>query len=138
MREILFRGKRKDNGEWVEGFYYERKDSNGVIIESVIIEDAYLQITQGQRYLRSNLYQECYPVIPETVGQFTGLLDKNGEKIFEHDIICYEEENGKIVYDEGMFSAEFETYTADFGNIYDFRCEIIGNIRDNPELLEVE
>ena len=141
MREILFRGKRCDNGEWVQGYYSERKDTKGNIIESVIIEDAYEQITNGQRYMRSNLNRECFRVDPETVGQFTGLTDKNGTKIFEGDIVdilTENEEIGVVVYDDGGFQVDADGFCVDFhSNIYGTDLEVIGNIHDNPELLEV-
>ena len=131
MREILFRAKRIDNGKWVEGYYFERKDTTGSIIESVIVVDAYEQIASGQRYVRSNLNRECFRVNPETVGQFTGLTDKNGKKIFEGDILSsdwgYKDE---VEFDSIMY-AKLEC-------LFDEDCEIIGNIHDNPELLEAD
>ena len=141
MRDILFRGKRKDNGEWVYGYYFERKDTQGNIIESVIIEDAYEQITSGQRYVRSNLGHECSRVIPETVGQFTGLTDKYGKEIFEGDIVEVVHEGVyKCRWDDGNLEFGLIDGKESFGMAYvsPFDIAVIGNIYDNPELLEVE
>lgn len=140
MREILFRGKRKDNGEWVKGYYYESRASGCFILtpkiktrkkDGIIIEDAF----------------DVYEVIPETVGQYTGLQDKNGNRLFEGDISIIHSPN--IGDDEGYFvivwddeSARFvlrgETLECDFDYLYSTNVEVIGNIHDNPELLEVE
>ena len=86
-------------------------------------------------------------VIPETVGQYTGLNDKNNVKIFDGDIVTVENPNisddeyGIVKFDNdgAMFIVEFDTFTVDFGNNIDGnRCEIIGNIFDNSELLKGE
>ena len=163
MRKILFRGKRKDNGEWVEGYYFERKDTQENIIESVIIVDAYEQITSGQRYMRSNLIHECFHVDSKTVGQFTGMTDKNGMKIFVGDII--HSDNGKqsaisvVKFGEyypmmfyrmldvcnpgrkHLLARGFYAVSVNKGEemiLFQSPCvTVIGNIHDNPELLKV-
>ena len=121
MREILFRGKTKQ-GEWVYGLPFYTNE----IIDGIESKDGKL-----------------YYVIPETVGQFTGLTDKNGKKVFEGDIVQQEitwRENQPqtwiVEYEYGGFIpfAEDPEQT-DF--MWDRPFEVIGNIHDNPELLEV-
>ena len=129
MREILFRGKRKDNGKWAEGYY---------------MDDGY--INQPFTELGGR-FDDTIEVDPETVGQYTGLTDKNGKKIFEGDIInAYHNRDllnvSYVVFDRGEFLCELIS-----GNFIDC-CEtlpeqetecgiqIIGNIHDNPELLK--
>lgn len=129
MREILFRGKRADNGEWIKGYLYITQNSEYEI-------SSYCKYYDCERY--------TYIVIPETVGQYTGLTDKNGKKIFEGDIIFRnyygEKKTYQVVYDKyiGAFTGQDKEglyYTTFDG---DSECfEIIGNIHDNPELLEV-
>lgn len=123
-REILFRGKTGD--EWVYGDLSRLKNA--------------ITITK-----RNFIYP--YIVMPETVGQFTGLTDKNGVKIFEGDIVTVENPNisddeyGIVKFDNdgAMFIVKFDTFTVDFGNNIDGnQCEIIGNIFDNSELLKGE
>lgn len=80
MREILYRGKRADNGEWVYGYYYESKISGCFILVPKIKVRKKDGVVIGDSF-------DVFEVIPETVGQFTGLCDKNGKKIFEGDII---------------------------------------------------
>lgn len=123
MREILFRGKAEIGGNWVYGDLIHRL--GGATIGTV----------------DSNGLHELY-VSEDTVGQYTGLTDKNGTKIFEGDIILYNNTNeyGCIEYDkdDGMFVAKFDTCCVNFGLEYSTSFEVIGNIHDNPELLEVE
>ena len=128
MREILFRGKRIDSGEWVYGTMYKiATDLNPFIL------------TGGKRGC-------SYQVDEETVGQYTGLKDKNGKMIWEGDVIkwdytCNEGKSHQVRYDVG--SACFVASREHNGNIIDTvfyndgqHAEVIGNIHDNPDLLE--
>ena len=122
MREILFRGKRVDNGEWVEDIYLDQNHL-GVFCYDAECQDYDITV---------------YIVLPETVGQYTGLTDKSGTKIFEGDILRDDdnEENGFVEFINGEFCVVFgnvETH-----GIYDIACccYVIGNIHDNPELLK--
>lgn len=138
MREILFRGKRIDNGEWVEGYLIVFPKSKRTKI--MVWEQADLDFN-------------AIEVNPETVGQFTGLTDKNGKKIFEGDIVHVlgnqqvedwknVNYNALIAFIDGGFCAIDGTIEDHGFRRYglcrmDFDLEIIGNIHDNPELLEV-
>ena len=137
-REILFRGKRTDNGKWAEGFYlYTNVNTQPVIIDIDCCSNV---------------------IIPETVGQYIGLTDKNGKKIFEGDILkCCDDK----IETEFMAIAEFGNPNGTYSWGWQLKpisgdtfvnpdillwlemeetgayAEIIGNIHDNPELLEV-
>lgn len=124
MREILYRGKRKDNGKWTSG---------------------YLFLMWGTAYIcwgMINGVPNMEEVIPQTVGQFTGLTDKNGLKIFEGDIVKYGDTIHQVVFEQRMGTAYFGLVyspieTLPFGHYQDLKqIEVIGNIYDNPELLE--
>ena len=132
MRPIIFRGKRLDNGEWVEGDYfrkyiYDRYD-NGSLHHLIG-----WQVTDndGEKF---NDYED---VDPDTVGQYTGLKDRYGDRIWEGDVIkatggCAPK-IGAVIYKNGEFRGLYDFPKQD--NVCGF-CEIIGNIHDNPEFLE--
>ena len=130
MREILFRGKRLDNGEWVYGYY--------VHIGPVSCQRTYI-IPEYASALYVN------EVDPSTVGQYTDLKDKNGKRIFEGDIAKVLQGKDKDIAYVGFENGAFMLYPKT-GNIYertlweywynDWDVEVIGNITDNPELLE--
>jgi len=123
MREILFRGKR-NNGEWVEGSLVVWPDGATDICYSE--NDSFVEMTKTI-------------VNPASVGQYTGLTDKNGNKIFEGDIVdilTEDEEIGIVAYDDGGFQVEADGFCVDFhSNINGTDLEVIGNIHDNPELI---
>ena len=135
MREILFRGKRIDNGQWVYG---KLCDNTYGASKPIIITDS--EYNDG-----NDIDFEWEFVCPETVGQYTGLTDKNGKKVFEGDILkvldCFDNEVIYLIdYKDSTFCANqkgvnFSTHLSNF-NSGEYRIEIIGNIFDNPELLE--
>ena len=137
-REILFRGKSANTGEWVEGFCVQF----GETYSNIIIRE----IGKLNLYGVVPIYEHEI-VISETVGQYTGLKDKTGRKIFEGDIVRRFNRNGQeimsyvvewysdcsmFVLDCIDFDMEFDT---DFTVFYGDEFEIVGNIHDNPELV---
>lgn len=128
MREILFRGKRIDTKEWVEGSYIYAHKWNWDGSAGHLICDIY-GVNKTQ-------------VISETIGQFTGLTDKNGKRIFEGDIVAYNELHidGKEYQEIGYFECceNFVSFRIHGKQITPFYCEVIGNIHDNKELLGEE
>jgi hypothetical protein len=128
MREIKFRGKRLDNGEWLYG--------------SLLV--SHFKDDKKERYFITQFsgnYTFEHEVDPNTVGQFTGLKDKSGREIYEEDILF--DESG--VYAVVCYS--MGTFCVDFGEGFDLQyftdgiheiCDVVSNIHDNPELLKTE
>lgn len=135
MREILFRGKRTDNCEWAYGA--PTKDNHG---EMVMVESTF----ECEEYNCRGA--NCLYVDENTVGQYTGLTDKNGKRIFEGDILrlaYHPEEDVIIEWHDGRFNFRKRNHPKDYG--YERLCcvqiavshlRVIGNIYDNPELLK--
>lgn len=128
MREILFRGKRMDGKGWVEGWYYQLKRSEKIV--HYIVENPLPKLVGVKEY-------EVYPT---TVGQFTGLLDKNGKKIFEGDIVMYGDKTASVVFHDSEFSLNFpDNKYIQHGLLTPKSFSpiaVIGNLHDNPELLK--
>ena len=154
MREILFRGKNADNGEWVYGSYFAHQKIRLCIVrdESEVEENTQHLIVQDALACDWGFENgmQVVDVLPETVGQYTGLTDKNGKKIFEGDIVketSMHFSTGKIETD--IFAVEWNEFDFSFRLIHRLihgehttwltkfgAYEVIGNIHYNPELLE--
>lgn len=119
MRTIKFRGKRIDNGEWVYGY----------LADENYINDIY------------SIDLSSIKVDRDTVGQFTGLFDKNGKEIYEGDILLIGVKEGARIYNKvGIKDGCFGYVGENTGELmpfcdYDVTEKIVGNIYDNPELL---
>lgn len=123
MREIKFRGWNPKNKCWLHGFYLQNRRAHFVCPD---------EFAHGKSW-------DDYELLPETLGQFTGLTDKNGREIYEGDVVCL---NGIIdavvIYKYGSFSMNAINNATDFyfapWEQKDY--EVLGNIHDNPELLK--
>ena len=119
MREILFRGKRKDNGEWLQG---DLRHWNS-----------------GEVGIHCDILHRTIKVDPETVGQFTGLVDKNDTRIFEGDVVRYGNRTGYVIFENGCFCVQdsmSQHHPAIDMVMFQWDVTVIGNIHDNPELLK--
>lgn len=149
MRDILFRAKRLDNGEWATSRSIAENISNDGQYSYFIgaRNPANMCFHKSGNIVAAETTGEAlfYAVEPKTIGQYTGIDDKNGTKMYEGDIVLVvsggvDEEDGYacIVWDEGTarFIMEWRYFITDFDNFYGHDCEVVGNIHDNPELLK--
>ena len=117
MREILFRGKRTDNGEWIYGDLMQNVDC--------------IKIREQEKDVKH--IAKSFEIDLETVGQYTDLTDKNGKRIFEGDILSLRTGRRHVVmFEDGAFALENTAIPMRFAN----KFEVIGNIHDNPEMLK--
>ena len=139
MREILFKAKRKDNGKWFDGYYWKKYDFLGNEEHLIFHADSYK-------------VWEYAEIVPETLCQFTGLYDKNGNRIWDNDIVNTNS-NLRAQIKFGLYSNSFSTRKHNQGFYMDFmdkeyyrhelgywagKSVVIGNIFDNKELLQEE
>ena len=124
MEENIYRGGWIKNGEWIEGYY-------------VFLNDTHYIVEAGSEDWGDN--GEWFQVVPKSIGQYSGLKDKNGKKIFKGDIILYRENNvGVVDFADGAFGVRFSDETSAM-----FLCfaadysVVIGNIYDDKELAKV-
>lgn len=153
VREILFRGKRKDNGEWVEAFSICKcKLGDEWVYYLGASQNSVMKMDMNYNLISAETLDDFlfYAIDPETIGQFTGRVDKNGNRVFEGDIIRITAFApnifvGVILWDDHdqcyliVKDPSEQIHIDDFGNYgKPSYYEVIGNIYDNPELLEVE
>lgn len=127
MREIIFRGKRIDTGEWVYGNFLQ---DGGLCFIGKNIE-----------VFKEAPFNECL-VNPDTVGQYTGLKDRNGKEIWEGDTVGYRftdssSVTGKVVWWGARCGFYIRTRENDYYELTE-HCQVIDTFSDNPELLEEE
>ena len=147
MREILFRAKRIDDSEWVEGYYAMMGKGN--LIRHYIVQNCAL--TGLFEDPEDNMYFNDVEIDPETLCQYTGLKDKNGNRIWENDIVVckqyidgnfidYHIEFGFVEMKHGAYGLHRDrpdAYYRPFKDwLEDYEYEVLGNIFDNPELLK--
>lgn len=140
MREILFKAKRLDNGEWVEGYYWVNSLNNHLI--------------KVVKHKADTFTIDDYEVDPNTLCQFTGVNDINNNKIWENDIVDFSEDDdfqaySPAGYKASIFLVEWDNFVTGFNPFVDYDCDcgiyhdpwhskVIGNKFDNFELLEGE
>ena len=139
MREILFKAKRKDNSEWVEGDLIQ--NIFGGMKRMWISSESYdkERLRSVHKYITE---WRGIEIDPDTICQYTGLTDKNSRKIWENDILELPGEDGYFTCeweeDTARFVMNGDGLTVDFDNYWGYQTEVVGNIFDNADLLEVE
>lgn len=133
MREIIFKAKRKDSGEWVEGYYLNIAKINRFICTGKIKLDG---------AVKGIIAPEMYEIDPDTICQYTGLTDKNGRKIWENDIAYIRSSGlsgyGVIKYENGNLVLVDSKRKRTYSLYGEWKIRKDGNIFDNAGLLEVE
>lgn len=158
MREILFKAKRKDNGEWVEGYYCKINETAYCVEEDYkrfpVPTHHYILVETMTDWGLPNRFLQ-FEIDPDTICQYTGLTDKKDKKIWESDIVtitleCDDylipSETGIVEYSYGQYELKVkapdgqEAYSNLINKLSEapFEIEKLGNVFDNPELLEVE
>ena len=133
-REIKFRGKYSHNGEWVFGSLLKIENNYHIVDKTVMYEDGH--------HIRQEIDIPTW-VEPDTIGQFTGLYDRNGNEIYDKDIVGYGDKGVFMVcYNKDCCQFEFRTTLCDGGFVDGLRSfnsniyVVLGNVFDNPELMK--
>lgn len=146
MREILFKAKRIDNDEWIEGYLFDNGfdgEEKKYFVGGLTIEK--YNGTACDEWDITGI--DFCEINPETICQFTGLCDKNGKRIWESDVVWLvyngEEHIYQIVWDNSELDFKATNGEENYGTNYEYllcceEIEVIGNIFDNPELLQEE
>lgn len=140
MREIKFRGKTLSD-KWVCGDLVHFTNTESVDVSVIITGHQATAESDDFDYALCYARNEFKIVIPDTVGQFTGLHDKNGKEIYEGDIVRFDNHLqgvSKVLYDSGQYTVESKNYSTALTYRIAIHAVIIGNIHDNPELLKTE
>ena len=128
MREILFRAKRKDNGEWTEGYVFELQPGQYMICDRIQYDrPSTLPVWEFFRYC-------THEIVPETLCQYTGLTDKNGKRIWENDIVQTPFRRFVVTYFDGVWGDRNGVAMRE--SIFGEGGVVIRNVFDNPELME--
>ena len=135
MREILFKAKKWDSKEWVEGSLITLDADSGYYF----ISEPYTGASTLP--VRDLIYNHTYLIDAKTICQYTGLTDKNGNKIWENDIVEVPRQDGYFLIQWSETQAcwemdnEIESIVCDFDNYWSYDAEVVGNLIDNPSLI---